>query len=274
MRDSSCRPLAGTGLSARYRSHRLEAVVCHSRPRLHHLPAHRPFRPLLARYPQIEEPHARPYRRPGTSHLSTRHWRRPFSAAARSAGVHRNTIAHWRRTVPAFAQSLASAQYDRALHWRDLAEEQTALAISALRDLLADPKTPPATRLKAALAVLKESTTPPPAPPVIVPEEICRIPGNAPDPAAGSQPEAPYTPEELEILHNLAPEGARQASPRQKLSVAQLQNSAAMTPAPAAADRNTNAAVSPPRRSRSARPPDRHRPQAPAPLTLLSNPVH
>ena len=30
MRDSFCRPLAGTGLTARYRSHRLEAVVCHS----------------------------------------------------------------------------------------------------------------------------------------------------------------------------------------------------------------------------------------------------
>ena len=29
MRDSSCRPLAGTGLTARYQSHRLEAVVCH-----------------------------------------------------------------------------------------------------------------------------------------------------------------------------------------------------------------------------------------------------
>jgi len=24
-----CRPLAGTGLTARYKSHRLEAVVCH-----------------------------------------------------------------------------------------------------------------------------------------------------------------------------------------------------------------------------------------------------
>jgi hypothetical protein len=30
VRDSFCRPLAGTGLSARYESHRLEAVVCHS----------------------------------------------------------------------------------------------------------------------------------------------------------------------------------------------------------------------------------------------------
>ena len=29
MRDSSCRPLAGTGLTARYQSHRLEAVVSH-----------------------------------------------------------------------------------------------------------------------------------------------------------------------------------------------------------------------------------------------------
>jgi hypothetical protein len=29
VRDPFCRPLAGTGLSARYQSHRLEAVVCH-----------------------------------------------------------------------------------------------------------------------------------------------------------------------------------------------------------------------------------------------------
>ena len=27
MRDSSCRPVAGTGLTVRYRSHRLQAVV-------------------------------------------------------------------------------------------------------------------------------------------------------------------------------------------------------------------------------------------------------
>jgi hypothetical protein len=29
VRDSFCRPPAGTGLTARYESHRLEAVVCH-----------------------------------------------------------------------------------------------------------------------------------------------------------------------------------------------------------------------------------------------------
>ncbi|MCU1260637.1 MAG: Protein translocase subunit SecA [Bryobacterales bacterium] len=89
------------------------------------------------------------------------------AAAAEAAGVHRNTIGHWRRTVPSFQQALAIAQYDRVLHWRDLAEENAAVAITTIREILADPKTPAGIRLKAALAILKECTTLPPQEPAL-----------------------------------------------------------------------------------------------------------
>jgi hypothetical protein len=130
-----------------------------------------------------------------------------LSAAAETAGVHRNTIANWRHTTPAFAHALAAAQYDRILHWRDLAEEHASLAIATIRDLMADPNTPASIRLKAALALLKECTTLPPAVPANdnfrrhvanLAASAAFVPEGMPD------PEPLYTPAESEIVHNSA----------------------------------------------------------------------
>jgi hypothetical protein len=82
--------------------------------------------------------------------------------AAAQAGVHRNTIAHWRRNYLPFRESLAHAQYDRAIFFREKAEELVDLAFETLRDLLSDPKTSPPVRLRAALFILEKATTPPP----------------------------------------------------------------------------------------------------------------
>ncbi|MDQ6676750.1 MAG: hypothetical protein M3Z09_05590 [Acidobacteriota bacterium] len=90
-----------------------------------------------------------------------------ISAAAESAGIHRNTIGIWRRTDSTFERALATAQHDRRLLWRDLAEEHIELAISTIHDLLANPQTPPSIRLKAALALLSRADTPPPADPAV-----------------------------------------------------------------------------------------------------------
>jgi hypothetical protein len=82
--------------------------------------------------------------------------------AAAQAGVHRNTIAHWRRTHLPFRESLAHAQYDRAIFFHEKAEEMVDLAYQTLSHLLNDPKTSPSVRLKAAIFIIEKATTPPP----------------------------------------------------------------------------------------------------------------
>ncbi|HEY3836359.1 MAG TPA: SEC-C metal-binding domain-containing protein [Bryobacteraceae bacterium] len=124
--------------------------------------------------------------------------------AARDAGVHRNTINYWRRNLRAFRDALADAQYDRALYFREQLEGLTGLAIQAVRDLLADPKTSPAVRLKAALAVIQTATFPP-----VPKQEPCFRLETAPLPKS-AQSEMPPEPEpepepqsepEFEFLH-------------------------------------------------------------------------
>jgi len=79
--------------------------------------------------------------------------------AAGEAGVHRNTISNWRRETPGFEIALASAQYDRALFFREKAEDMSDLAFTTMRAIMEDPKASPSVRLKAALAVVNLVTT-------------------------------------------------------------------------------------------------------------------
>ena len=81
--------------------------------------------------------------------------------AAAEAGVHRNTIANWRRNSLFFRESLADAQYDRALLFRDQAERRLDRALETLDSVLGDPKASAATRLKAALFIIDIACTPP-----------------------------------------------------------------------------------------------------------------
>ena len=81
--------------------------------------------------------------------------------AAQQAGVHRNTIANWRRNTLPFQYALAHAQYDRALLFREKAEALADLAIGNIRQILTDPESPAAIRLRASLAILQIVSTPP-----------------------------------------------------------------------------------------------------------------
>ena len=63
--------------------------------------------------------------------------------AAAQAGVHRNTIANWRRNSLFFRESLADAQYDRALLYRDRMEEKFELALENLGAILRRLQTAP-----------------------------------------------------------------------------------------------------------------------------------
>src|ERR1700733_3429390 len=84
-----------------------------------------------------------------------------MTAAAEQAGVHRNTINNWRRNLLYFQHALADAQYDRAMLFREKAEDLVDLAIQTVHDLLANPNTPASVRLKAALAIIQTASTPP-----------------------------------------------------------------------------------------------------------------
>ena len=82
--------------------------------------------------------------------------------AAAQAGVDRQTIAQWRRNSLPFREALAHAQYDRAMFFREKAEEMVDLAFETLDALLTDPKASASVRLKAAIFIIEMATTPPP----------------------------------------------------------------------------------------------------------------
>jgi len=93
------------------------------------------------------------------------------TAAAASAGVHRNTVRNWLNSR-AFCQALAQAQYENACFWHDQTKALAQTAMEALHALLTHPDTRDAVRLKVSLAILdRVSRTPSyddvPAPPQI-----------------------------------------------------------------------------------------------------------
>ncbi|MGA2150210.1 MAG: hypothetical protein ABSH49_35230, partial [Bryobacteraceae bacterium] len=63
------------------------------------------------------------------------------------AGVHRNTVANWRSSSPQFQQALADLESDRALIFRERAQQLADLAFDSLREVLQDPKASPSVRL-------------------------------------------------------------------------------------------------------------------------------
>src|SRR5260370_18034831 len=82
------------------------------------------------------------------------------SAAAEKAGVHRTTIHHWIRSEPQFQAAVRIAQAEYSAELNDGIRELAARALLTLHDLLQDPTTPPAVRLKTALAILQRPHAP------------------------------------------------------------------------------------------------------------------
>lgn len=79
---------------------------------------------------------------------------RSVSAAAREAGLHRSTIHNWLNQSPAFSEAVRQARQDFQNELSDQLLELSAAALESLRGLLSNPETPPAVRLRAALAIL------------------------------------------------------------------------------------------------------------------------
>jgi len=88
-----------------------------------------------------------------------------ISEAADEAKIHRNTIGNWRRSSAEFRSAFVHSLYDRALLFREEAEQLAGSAFRTIRQILEDPKVAPSVRLKAALAILNQATALPPEPP-------------------------------------------------------------------------------------------------------------
>ena len=84
------------------------------------------------------------------------------TAAAEDAGVHRTTVHHWIRSEPAFKIPVETARTEYADELNDGLRELAIRAVHTLHDLLQDISTPPAVRLKTALAILQRPHAPNP----------------------------------------------------------------------------------------------------------------
>ncbi len=117
------------------------------------------------------------------------------SAAAEKAGVHRTTIHHWIRNEPQFKAAVRTAQSEYAAELNDGLRELAVRAVLALHDLLQDITTPPAVRLKTALAILQRPHAPNPGwnLPCPVESEPAETNSGATPIAAATEPAAPPT---------------------------------------------------------------------------------
>ena len=78
-----------------------------------------------------------------------------ITTAAQDAGVHRTTVHLWTRQHAPFAQALLAARQDKADRLLDDLGDLAELAINTFRHLLTDQNASPATRLKAAMEIVK-----------------------------------------------------------------------------------------------------------------------
>jgi hypothetical protein len=78
-----------------------------------------------------------------------------ITAAAERGGVHRSTVHLWTRDHPTFARILLAARQDRAERIVDELSDLSQLACDTFRQILSDPNLPAATRLKAAMEIVK-----------------------------------------------------------------------------------------------------------------------
>jgi SEC-C motif len=145
-----------------------------------------------------------------------------MTAAAEESGIHRNTINNWRRNLLPFQQAFASAQYDKAILFREKLEGLVDLALQTIRDILTDPKAPAGVRLKAALAIVNTAITPP-EPKKQIELDIERV-AVAPSPKVHNNAQSeisvpsssPVTdpPPPPEMAHNSAQQPIRRSTPK------------------------------------------------------------
>ena len=117
----------------------------------------------------------------------------PIAVAARSAGIHRNTVYNWLSAEAHFRQAHARAREAKALFWRDQTETLIPDAIEAIHQILRGDSAPASVRLKAAQSVLALAMTPPSDQPLAI--EVAPVPIE-PAQAPAALAEAPSAPSE------------------------------------------------------------------------------
>ncbi len=98
------------------------------------------------------------------------------SAAADTAGVHRNTIANWRRNSPGFIREYNALFYEQSLLWRDGLQALTGQALETIRLIMANGSNAPGVRLRAALGVVDRVAALPVPPPDTPPDNVIAMP--------------------------------------------------------------------------------------------------
>jgi hypothetical protein len=119
-------------------------------------------------------------------------------AAAKSAGIHRNTIGNWLRSSPAFKEALAAVHFERVLRWREQAETLAPCALETIRDIMSNFSAPAGVRLKAALAILDKAAAP-------LPLESVHNSAQSPAPAVERREPDPALPDLAQPAENTAP---------------------------------------------------------------------
>ncbi len=115
------------------------------------------------------------------------------SAAAETAGVHRNTIYNWRRSSSVFRMAWFEMLQEQANYWREQLCALAQTAIETIRLIMVNANHPAGARLRAALAILKISMNPAPTPKVHNPAQSSPAGPSAslselsPQPASGSK---------------------------------------------------------------------------------------
>ncbi len=106
------------------------------------------------------------------------------SAAAETAGVHRNTIYNWRRTSAVFRTAWFEMLQEQATYWREQLCALAQTAIETIRTIMVNANHSAAVRLRAAQSILKISMNPTPMPKVHNPaqSDTPKQPAAAPEP--------------------------------------------------------------------------------------------
>jgi len=121
------------------------------------------------------------------------------TAAAKQAGVHRNTVRNWLHAQP-FQEALQAARAQKELLYRDQAESLVAMAIANLVQIMHDPTISAAARVKATVALFDRAMAFMPDPGAIVlpdVDEILHKNAQPPEPdAPPAEPPAAQLPTE------------------------------------------------------------------------------
>jgi len=86
-----------------------------------------------------------------------------ITAAAAAANLHRGTIYKWLNTHKEFEEAVRQARADYILTLRDELKDLSGIALATLRTLLTDASSPPAVRMRVALAILERPQFPHPS---------------------------------------------------------------------------------------------------------------